>query len=129
MQRRLSLVAGVVLLATTFATLLTAARLTPLDRLGTWLVGTGGSLFVVAGWRDELPYGDGAISWYRLAGLGNVLVGIGFPLSLVSSRLGPAASTFDLVVFAAVAVGGLVLAVVGLDVARGGRYVSVETDE
>ena len=118
MKRTLYLIAGAVLAISSFPTLVVIPDITLLDQIGTALTGIGGLLFVAAALRDEVTVGSRTIEWFRLAGAGDVSIGIGLPLSL-------AATSDDILFVVAAVVAGLVLVIIGMDMLRGGEYVDI----
>lgn len=81
------------------------------------------ALFVLGGYGT--PVAD-RVGWHRLVGLGDALLGLSVALSAVS---GTAAGGAAVVYRVAVAAGGLSLALIGVDVARGGRHFDVDPGE
>lgn len=118
MARKLYLIAGIVLVVSSFPTLAVIPDLTLMDRVGTLLTGLGGLSFLLASLRDAVTVGSRTVEWFRFAGAGDIAIGFGLPLSL-------AASSDDLLFIVASAVAGLVLVIIGLDMLRGGEYVDV----
>jgi hypothetical protein len=82
-----------------------------------------GLLLVAAGARERYEIGGRTVPWNLLYGVGTLVLGVGIAVGNALSP--PAGEVAPLFVFAAV-VGGLALAYVGYDIARGGRYVAVE---
>lgn len=83
-----------------------------------------GLCFLAAGFR--LPEG---VRWYHLAGAGDVLLGLSFLVRFVVVALDPGVPTADLAFTALGTLGGLSLAYLGVDIARGGRSLTVDPDE
>lgn len=82
-----------------------------------------GALAVLAGHETRLTE---RVGWHRLYGLADVLLG----LSLVPSALGgPTSGEFAALYGVAAVLGGLSLAFIGVDVARGGRHFDVDPNE
>jgi len=124
MRRKLYLIAGLVLAITSIPTLAVAGSLPVWEVAGTALLGAGGVLFVVASRRDDVALGGRTVEWHRLVGVGDVFLGAGFPLTLVDPVIDGTGTNVDVAILVAGAVGGVVLVLIGIDVVRGGEYVS-----
>jgi len=86
-----------------------------------------GAAFVVAGVREWLPLPPDAAPWYRFAGSGDVLLGLGMLANGLSSVLdGGSGSLF---LGALVSLGSLGLLFIGIDYVRGGVHFDLSTFE
>lgn len=86
----------------------------------------GGLLFVAAGYGAPATVGGHEVPWYVLAGLGDVSIGLGFAASGLSTWL--AAEPGGLFYAATATLGGVIISYIGVDIARGGRHMRVDTD-
>ncbi len=104
-----------VLVARYGGTLLTAPYV-----LGYLLLTVAGLLFVVAGTGETLTVGDRAVPWYRLVGLGDVLLGVAVVVWSVADATDDGTTALELVVLVAGLVVALGLGYVGAGLAREG---------
>ena len=84
------------------------------------MVGAGG-LYVLGGSENSVTESAG---WYRLVGLGDVLLGLSLPLGAVGGGFG--GSNASTAVLVAMTGGGFSLVFVGVDRMRGGRHAEIE---
>lgn len=128
MKRSWSPLLGVVLLVLVAALLLAFGPGTvlgdPESAAQAGVLTLAGLCFLAAGVR--LPEG---VRWYHLAGAGDVLLGLSFLVRFVVVALDPGVPTADLALTALGTLGGLSLAYLGVDVARGGRSLTGDPDE
>lgn len=128
MNRRLARWFGPVLVVVPLLFLLAfgADPLTPTTAVTYLSLTVGGLLFVAAGYGAPETVGGHEVPWYVLAGLGDVSIGLGFAASGLSTWL--ATEPGGLFYAATAVLGGAIISYIGVDIARGGRHMRVETD-
>lgn len=83
----------------------------------------GGILFVLAGFLAPMTLFGRELSWYVLAGLGEVCLGAGFAASGVAAAFG--GDQLSLLYAGTAAAGGIIISFIGIDIASGGHHFRV----
>ncbi|MFC4550198.1 MULTISPECIES: hypothetical protein [Halorussus] len=130
MNRRWHFRGGVVLLLATAALVVVLGDGPVVEKFGhaglpqvaqlSAMVAAGG-LYVLGGSENSVSERAG---WYRLVGLGDVLLGLSLPLGAVGGGFG--GSNASAAVLVAMTGGGFSIAFVGVDRMRGGRHGEIE---
>jgi hypothetical protein len=92
------------------------------------LMGIAGVSAVFAGSISALSLGPITVSWRHLVGFSYVTFALMWPAIFAPDIVAGTASRQDLLLFVLTTIGALSLAVYGIDVARGGRYFTIQRD-